>query len=128
MEIPSKFKSLVESIDVLSVLDLSELVKLLEERYGVSAAAPMMMAAAPAAGAGDAAAEEKSSFTVELTAVGENKINVIKAIREATQLGLAEAKAIADAAPKVVKENVAKAEAEDIKKKIEEAGGKVTLK
>lgn len=127
VEVPAKFKDLVESIEKMSVLDLAELVKLLEDKFGVSAAAPAMMMAAPAA-AGAAAAEEKSSFTVELTAAGDNKINVIKAVRELTGLGLKEAKDIVDAAPKAVKENVAKAEAEEMKKKIEEAGGKVTLK
>jgi large subunit ribosomal protein L7/L12 len=125
--VPAKFKAIVESIEKLSVLDLSELVKVLEEKFGVSAAAPaMMMAAAPAAAA--PAAEEKTEFTVELTEAGANKINVIKAIREVTQIGLKEAKDIVDGAPKVVKENVAKADAEAWKKKMEEAGGKVTLK
>ncbi len=124
-----KFNSIVESIEKLSVLELSELVKVLEEKFGVSAAAPaMMMAAAPAAAAGAAAAEEKSEFTVELTDAGANKINVIKVIREVTQLGLKEAKDIVDGAPKVVKEGVAKADAEAWKKKFEEAGAKVTLK
>ena len=127
--VPEKFKTIVESIEKLSVLDLSELVKVLEEKFGVSAAAPaMMMAAAPAAGGAAAPAEEKSEFTVELTDAGANKINVIKAIREVTQLGLKEAKDIVDGAPKVVKEGVAKADAELWKKKMEEAGGKVTLK
>ncbi len=129
VEVPEKFKSLVESIEKLSVLELSELVKVLEDKFGVSAAAPMMMGAMPAgAGAGAGAAEEKSEFTVELTSAGENKINVIKVVREVTGLGLKEAKDIVDAAPKVVKENVAKAEADDLKAKIEEAGGTVTLK
>jgi len=123
-----KFNTIVESIEKLSVLELSELVKTLEDKFGVSAAAPaMMMAAAPAAGSA-AAAEEKTEFTVELIDAGANKINVIKALREVTQLGLKEAKDIVDAAPKVVKEGVAKADAEAWKKKIEEAGGKVTLK
>jgi large subunit ribosomal protein L7/L12 len=123
-----KFNTIVESIEKLSVLELSELVKVLEEKFGVSAAAPaMMMAAAPAA-AGAAAAEEKSEFTFELTDAGANKINVIKVIREVTQMGLKEAKDIVDAAPKVVKEAVAKADAEAWKKKFEEAGAKVTLK
>jgi large subunit ribosomal protein L7/L12 len=129
VEVPEKFKSLVESIEKLSVLELSELVKVLEDKFGVSAAAPMMMGAMPAgAGAGAGAAEEKTEFTVELTSAGENKINVIKVVREVTGLGLKEAKDIVDAAPKVVKENVAKAEADDLKAKIEEAGGTVTLK
>ena len=124
-----KFNLIIESIEKLSVLELSELVKALEEKFGVSAAAPaMMMAAAPAAGAAAAAAEEKSEFTVELTDAGANKINVIKVIREVTQIGLKEAKDIVDGAPKVVKENVAKADAEAWKKKFEEAGAKITLK
>lgn len=121
------FTNLVEQIEKLSVLELSELVKVLEEKFGVSAAAPMMMGAAPA-GAAAAAAEEQTEFTVELTAAGENKINVIKAVREATGLGLKEAKDLVDGAPKAIKENIAKAEAEELKKKIEEAGGSVVLK
>jgi len=125
--VPEKFQSLVEQIEKLSVLDLAELVKVLEEKFGVSAAAPaMMMAAAPAAGA--AAVEEKTEFNVELTSIGENKINVIKAVKEITGLGLAEAKALVDGAPKMVKEGVKKDVADEMKKKIEEAGGKVTLK
>ncbi len=127
VEVPAKFQSLVSEIEKMSVLDLSELVKVLEEKFGVSAAAPAMMMAAPAA-AGAAAAEEKSDFTVELTDAGANKIAVIKVVKEITGLGLAEAKALVDGAPKAVKEKVAKAEAEEMKKKIEEAGGKVTLK
>ncbi len=129
VEIPKKFKGLVEEIDKLSVLELSELVKVLEKHYGVSAAAPMAMAAAPAAG-GDgeaAAAEEKSSFTVVLAAAGDQKINVIKAVREITGLGLAESKALVDGAPKPVKENVAKTEADEAKAKLEEAGATVEL-
>jgi large subunit ribosomal protein L7/L12 len=128
MEIPAKFQSIVSEIEKMSVLDLSELVKVLEENFGVSAAAPAMMMAAPAAGAGAPAAEEKSTFTVELTSAGESKINVIKAVREATGLGLKEAKDIVDAAPKAVKENVSKAEADDLKAKLEAAGATVTLK
>jgi len=126
--VPEKFKALVEQIEKMSVLDLSELVKILEDKFGVSAAAPAMMMAAPAAGAGAPAAEEKSEFNVELTDVGANKINVIKAVKEVTGLGLADAKAIVDGAPKIVKEGVKKEDAENMKKKIEEAGGKVTLK
>jgi large subunit ribosomal protein L7/L12 len=126
--VPEKFASLVAEIEKMSVLDLSELVKVLEEKFGVSASAPAMMMAAPAAGAAAPAAEEKSSFTVELTDAGESKINVIKAVKEITGLGLADAKAIVDGAPKAIKEGVAKADAEEMKKKIEEAGGKVTLK
>lgn len=126
VEIPKKFKELVETIDKLSVLELSELVKILEKHYGVSAAAPMAMAAAPAAEDGPAA-EEKTSFTVMLTAAGASKINVIKAVREITGLGLAESKALVDGAPKAVKENVAKAEAEEAAGKLKEAGATVEL-
>jgi large subunit ribosomal protein L7/L12 len=127
MEIPAKFQSIVSEIEKMSVLDLSELVKVLEENFGVSAAAPAMMMAAPAA-AGAPAAEEKSTFTVELTSAGDSKINVIKAVREVTGLGLKEAKDIVDAAPNAVKEGAAKAEAEDMKAKLEAAGATVTLK
>jgi large subunit ribosomal protein L7/L12 len=112
------------------VLDLSELVKVLEDKFGVSASAPaMMMAAGPAAGAdAGAAKEEKTEFTVELTDAGGTKIAVIKAVKAATGLGLADAKALVDGAPKAIKENVPKAEAEELKKQIEEAGGSVELK
>jgi large subunit ribosomal protein L7/L12 len=127
VEVPAKFQDLVSSIEKLSVLELSELVKVLEDKFGVSAAAPMMMAGAGAPAAG-AAAEEKDEFTVELTAAGDNKINVIKVVREVTGLGLKEAKDIVDGAPKAIKENAPKAEAEELKKKLEEAGGTVTLK
>lgn len=124
--VPEKFQDLVKKIEGLSVLELSELVKILEEKFGVSAAAPMMaMAAAPAAAE---AVEEKTSFDVELTESGAQKINVIKAVRELTALGLKEAKDLVDAAPKIVKEGVSKADAENMKKKLEDAGGKVTLK
>ncbi|MFH1089213.1 MAG: 50S ribosomal protein L7/L12 [Candidatus Uhrbacteria bacterium] len=126
VEVPEKFKALVEQIEKMSVLDLAELVKILEEKFGVSASAPAMMMAAPAAGA--AAAEEKTAFSVELTAFGENKIGVIKVVREVTGLGLKEAKDLVDGAPKMVKEGLDKATAEDMKKKIEEAGGKAELK
>lgn len=128
VEVPEKFKTLVEQIEKLSVLDLAELVKVLEGKFGVSAAAPMMMAAAPAAGGDAAAAEEKSSFNVELTAAGSNKIAVIKVVREATGKGLKEAKDLVDAAPKVVKEGATKEEAESLKKLLTEAGATVTLK
>lgn len=131
VEVPEKFKALVEQIEKLSVLELSELVKVLEGKFGVSAAAPMMMGSMPmggGAGAGAAAAEEKTEFNVELADAGANKINVIKVVREITGLGLKEAKDIVDGAPKVVKENVAKAQAEEMKKKMEEAGAKVNLK
>lgn len=125
-EVPQKFQSLVGEIEKLSVLELSELVKVLEERLGVSAAAPMMMAAPGAAAA--APAEEKTEFTVELTEAGANKINVIKVVREVTGKGLKEAKDMVDAAPKAIKENINKSEADELKKKLEEAGAKVTLK
>jgi len=123
--VPEKFKTIVESVEKLSVLELSELVKVLEEKFGVSAAAPVMMAGAVA---GAEAAEEKSDFNIELTAAGGNKIGVIKVVREVTGLGLKEAKDMVDGAPKVIKEGVAKAEAEEIKKKIEDAGGTCELK
>lgn len=126
--VPEKFKSLVEQIEKLSVLDLAELVKVLEEKFGVSAAAPVMAVAAAGAAAGAAQEEEKTSFDVELTDAGANKINVIKVVREVTGLGLADAKALVDGAPKMVKEGADKATADSIKKKVEEAGGKVTLK
>lgn len=124
VEIPAKFQGLVDSIEKLTIMELAELVKLLEDKFGVSAAAPVMMAA----GAGAAAAEEKSTFDVELTEAGGNKIAVIKVVREITGQGLKEAKDMVDGAPKVIKAGVSKAEAEDMKKKIEEAGGKCTLK
>jgi len=122
----ANFDTIVSEIEKLTALELSELVKTLEEKFGVSAAAPVMMGGG--AGAGAAAAEEKTEFTVELTDAGANKINVIKVVREVTGKGLKEAKDLVDAAPKPVKENIPKAEAEELKKKIEEAGGKVTLK
>jgi large subunit ribosomal protein L7/L12 len=126
--VPEKFQSLVSEVEKLSVLELSELVKVLEEKFGVSAAAPVAVAAGPAGGGDAGAAEEKSEFNVELTEAGASKINVIKVVREATGKGLKDAKDLVDGVPKVIKENVAKAEAEELKKKIEEAGGKVTLK
>ena len=126
VEVPAKFKSLVEEIEKMSVLDLAELVKILEDKFGVSAAAPVVAAAAP--GAGDAAAEEKSEFNIELTSSGDNKISVIKAVRAVTELGLKEAKDLVDGAPAMVRENVKKEEAEKIKTTLEEAGGQVTLK
>lgn len=131
MEVPAKFKKLVEEVEKMSVLDLSELVKVLEEKFGVSAAAPMMMGPAMAGGAGAEGgekAEEKTEFDVELTAAGDQKINAIKAVREVTGLGLKESKDIVDGAPKVIKEKVTKAEAEEIKKKLEAAGVTVTVK
>lgn len=126
VEVPAKFKKLVEEVENMSVLELHELVKVLEKKFGVSAAA--VAVAAPGAGAGAAEEEAKSAFTVELTEGGAQKIAVIKVVKEALGLGLKEAKDLVDGAPSVLKENVAKEEAEEIKKKIEEAGGKVTLK
>ncbi len=123
VEIPAKYQDLVSAIEKLTVVELAEVVKLLEDKFGVSAAAPVA-----AAGAAAPVAEEKSTFDVELSDAGSNKIGVIKVVKEATGLGLKEAKDLVDAAPKVVKEGLAKAEAEDLKKKIEDAGGKVTLK
>ena len=122
-----KIAQLIEEVKVLSVLELSELVHALEEEFGVSAAAAV--AAAPAAGAAAGAAEEeKTEFDVVLKAVGGNKIAVIKAVREITGLGLKEAKEVVDNAPKAIKEGVGKDEAEEMKKKLEEAGAKVELK
>ena len=114
----------------MSVLELSQLIKDMEEKFGVSAAAAAVAVAAPGAGGGAAAAaaEEKTEFTVNLTAVGENKVNVIKAVREITGLGLKEAKDLVDGAPKPVKEGVSKADADAIAKKITEAGGKAEIK
>ncbi|MDP9272299.1 MAG: 50S ribosomal protein L7/L12 [Chloroflexota bacterium] len=122
---------ILEAIDTMTVLDLSELVKAFEERYGVTAAAPMAVAAAPAAGDGAAAAapaEEQTEFDAVLTEVGANKILVIKAVRELTGLGLREAKDLVDAAPKPVKEGVAREEAEAVKEKLAEAGATVEIK
>ena len=120
-------KNLVEEIEKLSIVEVSELVKALEEEFGVSAAAPVAVAAAPAAGAAPAAAEEKSEFNIFLKEVGANKIAVIKVVREVTGLGLSEAKAVVDGAPKMVKENVAAAEAKEIEAKFKEAGAVVEL-
>ena len=126
-ELSKNSQQIMDLVKELSVLELSVLVKALEEEFGVSAAAPMMMAAAPAAG-GAAAAEEKDSFDVILTSAGAQKIGVIKVVRELTGLGLAEAKGLVDGAPKAVKEGVKKEEAEEVKKKLEEAGATVELK
>ena len=130
VEIPEKFKSLVESVEKLSVLELSELVKVLEKKFGVSAAAPVAAAQAPADDAGEAT-EEKTSFIVQLNSVGDKKIEVIKTVRDATEKGLKEAKDIVDAAatePQVVKEGISKEEAEELKKKFVAAGATVELK
>jgi large subunit ribosomal protein L7/L12 len=129
VEVPEKFKKLVEEIEKMSVLDLSELVKVLEDKFGVSAAAPVAFAGMAGAGAGAVeAVEEKTDFAVELVSAGANKIGVIKVVREITQLGLKEAKDMVDGAPKVIKEGVKKADAEEIKKKLEEVGATVNLK
>ncbi len=124
-EVPSKFKDLVASVEKMTVLELHELVKALEAHWGVSAAA---VAVAGPAAAGAAAGEEKSTFTVHLADAGAQKIQVIKAVKEALALGLKEAKDLVDAAPSVLKEGVKKEEAEELKAKIEAAGGKVELK
>jgi len=123
--IPAKFKDIVSKIEEMSVIELHELVKILEEKFGVSAAA--VAVAGPVAGAGEAQ-EEKTAFTVELTAAGEQKIAVMKVVKEVLALGLKEAKDLVDGAPSVLKEGMKKADADEFKKKLEEAGGKVTLK
>ena len=127
IKLEGKMAEFVDWIETISVLELSKLVKALEERLGVSAAAPVAVAAAPAAGAA-APAEEKTEFTVELTAAGAQKIAVIKEVRAITGLGLKEAKDLVEGAPKAVKENIAKDEAEKIKKQLEAAGAQVTIK
>lgn len=122
---------ILDAIAAMSVLELSELIKEMEEKFGVSAAAAAVAVAAPAAGGGDAAggaAAEQTEFTVVLAEVGSSKVNVIKAVREITGLGLKEAKDLVDGAPKPLKEGLAKADAEAVKKKLEEAGAKVELK
>ena len=122
-----KVTKLIEDVKSLTVLELIELVKALEEEFGVSAAAPVAVAAAPVAG-GAAAAEEKTEFDVVLKAAGDNKIKVVKAVKDITGLGLKEAKAIVDEAPKTVKEKASKEAAEDIKKQLEELGAQVEVK
>ena len=119
-------EEIMQAIESMTVLELADLVKAMEEKFGVSAAAPVAVAAAPAAGG--AAAAEKSEFDVVLTDCGASKINVIKVVREVTGLGLKEAKEVVDGAPKVLKEGVSKADAEAMKAKLEEAGAKVELK
>ena len=130
IELSKDAQKILDAVEKLSVLDLANLVSAMEEKFGVSAAAPVAVAAgAPAAGDGDAGgAEEKDSFDVVLAAAGDKKINVIKAVREITGLGLKEAKDLVDGAPKPLKEGVKKAEAEEMKKSLEEAGAKVELK
>ncbi|HKJ83365.1 MAG TPA: 50S ribosomal protein L7/L12 [Mariprofundaceae bacterium] len=119
---------LISAIENMSVLEMSELVSALEEKFGVSAAAPVAVAAAPAAGGGEAAAEEKTEFDVVLASAGDKKIQVIKAVRELTGLGLKDAKELVESAPKAVKEGAPKDEAEEIKSKLEEQGATVELK
>ncbi len=131
VKVPEKFKDLVETIEELPVKDLAELVKVLEEKFGVSASAPVVAAPAGATTAEAASAEEKSVFNIELTKVGDKKIEVIKAVRDITAKGLKESKDVVDAAassPQVLKENVKKEEAEELKKKLEAAGATVELK
>ena len=124
----ANLEKLVEELSALTVLEAAELSKLLEEKWGVSAAAPVAVAAAPGAAAGAPAAEAKDEFTVVLAAAGDKKINVIKAVREITGLGLKEAKDLVEAAPKAVKDGVPKADAEKLKAKLEAEGAKVELK
>jgi large subunit ribosomal protein L7/L12 len=119
---------ILEAVAGLTVLELSQLIKDMEEKFGVSAAVAAVAAAAPAAGGGAAAAEEKTEFNVILTATGDNKVNVIKVVRTVTGLGLKEAKDLVDGAPKPVKEGIPKKDAEDIKKQLEEAGAKAEIK
>ena len=126
VEVPKKFEKIVKEISEMSVLDLSELVKVFEDKFGVSAAAPMAVAAA--APAAEAAEEAKSSYTIEITDAGAKKIAVIKAVRAVTELGLKDAKDLVDNLPGTVRENVPTEEAETIKKQLEEAGAKVELK
>ena len=129
LELSKKAEEILSSIENMTVLELSNLVKALEEKFGVSSAMPMAIGAAPqAAGAPQAAVEEKTTFNAVLANVGANKIQVIKVIRELTSLGLKEAKDLVDAAPKPIKEGVPKEEAEDIKKRVEAVGAKVELK
>lgn len=125
----SEEQAVISALEKLNIISLNNVVKFMEQEYGISAAAPVAVAAAPAAGgAAGAAAEEKSAYNVELTDSGAQKIGVIKVLRELTGLALGDAKAMVDGAPKMVKEGVAKADAESWKKKLEEAGAKVTLK
>jgi len=119
---------ILEEIGKMTVLELSQLIKDMEQKFGVSAAAAVAVAAPAAAGAGAAKAEEKTEFTVVLTAVGDNKVNVIKAVREVTSLGLKEAKDLVDGAPKPVKEGVSKADADAVMKKLIDAGAKAEIK
>lgn len=127
VEVPEKFKAIIDAVEKMSVIELNELVKTLEKKFGVSAAAVAVAGPASAGGSGEAK-EEKTVFNVELTDAGTQKIAVIKVVKEALAMGLKEAKDLVDAAPKMLKEGMKKEEADALKKKIEEAGGKVTLK
>jgi large subunit ribosomal protein L7/L12 len=129
VEVPEKFQAIVEQIETMTVLDLSELVKILEKKFGVSASAPAAVVAGGAAGGAEGEqAEEKTEFDVELTDIGGNKINVIKAVRAVTDMGLKDAKDLVDGAPSMVKEGVKKEDADQMKAQLEEAGATVTLK
>ncbi|MBI4050323.1 MAG: 50S ribosomal protein L7/L12 [Candidatus Doudnabacteria bacterium] len=128
VEVPAKFQGLVESIEKLSALELSELVKVLEGKFGVSAAPPAVMSGTTASSEASVKEEEKTDFTIELAEAGPNKIAVIKVVREITGKGLKDAKDLVDGAPKAIKENVPKAEALELQKKLEDAGAKVNLK
>ncbi len=127
VEVPAKFKDLVEGIEKLTVVELAELVKLLEEKFGVSATPVVAVATGPVAGAGEAGAEEKSSFDVILKDAGSSKVQVIKAVKDITGQGLKEAKDIVDGAPQPIKKGASKEEAEELKKKLEEAGAVIEL-
>ncbi len=127
-ELSKNVEKLIEDVKNLTVIELSELVKALEEEFGVSAAAPVAVAAAPAAGAAAAAAEEKTEFDLILKSAGSNKIQVIKVVRELTSLGLKEAKALVDEAPKPIKEGISKEDADAAKTKLEEAGAEIEIK
>ena len=128
VELSKSAQKILDEVKKLTVIELADLVKAMEDEFGVSAAAPVMMGAMPAGGGDAGGAEEQTEFTVELTASGDQKINAIKAVREITGLGLKEAKDLVDAAPKAVKEGIKKEEAEEIKKKLEEVGATVTIK
>jgi len=128
VELTKKMKDVMDTVESMTVMELADLVKALEDKFGVSAAAPVAVAAAGAGAAAGAAVEEKSTFTVVLTSAGANKIGVIKELRVITSLGLKEAKDLVDGAPKTIKEGATKEEADKIKKQLEAAGGKIELK
>jgi len=128
IELSKEEKAVIDALEKLNVVQLNNVVKFMEQEYGISAAAPVAMAAAPAAGGAAAAEDEKANYNIELTDAGAQKIAVIKVVREITGLALGDAKAAVDGAPKIIKEGVPKDEAATMKKKLEEAGAKVTLK